>query len=85
MCLDDIKKEIISNLRKYHSGKWVSPVIATRDLLPESFTAIEELVEANILERKYIYHNGFNAAMVRYIDHSWATRASLTVIDGDKQ
>lgn len=82
MSQNDLKKEIIQNLRKYHSGKWVAPPIAALGLSPKSFEAVRELIADRVLEEKHVYHNGFNAQLVRYCEP--LEKPILKVINGDK-
>jgi len=80
---DDIKKGIIQHLLKYHSGKWVNPAVAIMPYPAEAFGVLEELIEANIIERKYVYLEGTHYPLVRYLDPSW-NRPQLKIMNGGK-
>lgn len=80
---NDLKKEIVQRLKKYHSGKWVSPPVAIGSLYPKAFQALESLIEEKIIDRKFVYVAGCNAPLVRYVDTSWMMQ--LKIIDGDKE
>lgn len=80
----NIKRDIIQNMRKYHSGKWVNAAVAIGNLQPSAFVCLDELVDEQLVERKYIYHNSRGAALYRYVDRSWE-RPHLTLISGGKK
>ena len=80
---DEIKRGIIEYLTEFHNGKWVNIPVAIKPFPIEAVHILEELIKENIIERKYIYHNGSPFPLVRYISRSW-DRPTLRIIDGDK-
>lgn len=59
------EQQIINELREFHSGKWVSSWAAVWNCeTPGCFTALDNLVKAGIVEKKYINDRPF----VRYIE-----------------
>lgn len=84
MNLNEHKRDIVFTLRKYHSGKWVAPLVVLRKLNPAANQALQELIGDDIVEQKYIYHKGRSMPLVRYCDTSFFNKPHLTLISGDK-
>jgi hypothetical protein len=83
MTSNEIKKEIVMNLKNNHPGKWVSPAVAIKSLDPVAFTALNELIEEKIIDQKHLHLDGQNAPLVRYVDRH--VKPTLTLIQGGKQ
>ena len=82
MTSNEIKKEIVMNLKHNHPGKWVSPAVAIKSLDPAAFTALDELVEEKIIDHKHVHAEGHSAPLVRYVDRH--EKPKLTLIQGGK-
>jgi len=84
MTKNEIKKQIVMNLKKYHSGKWVNPAVAVLNIPePTVFAELEELVQLRVLEQKFLHHKGHQQPLVRYIERKYNV-PKLTLLRGGK-